>query len=766
VNKQPAFFLFILKFYNKDGKTMKGKPTLLVIMVMATAVFFATTVFEECSPNETKKALLITTQNEFVGDQSCKSCHAKENNEWLQSHHYMAMLPPNDSTVKGDFNNVNFTADGVTSRFFKKDQKFFINTQGEDGKNHDYEVKFTFGFKPLQQYLVEFPGGRMQVPRVSWDVNLKKWFHQYAGKKIAAHDWLHWTGSAQNWNTMCASCHSTNLQKNYDLEKDSYHTTYSSVNVSCESCHGAGKLHVEYAAGNDYKKGNRVAGSYLQLAKNSTQTAEINACASCHARKSDIGATLIASEEIMDNYIPQIPDKEFFEADGQVNDEDYIYTSFLQSKMYRRNVKCSNCHNPHSVKPVLIANQTCLQCHGKTFDAPSHTFHQLGTAAAECKSCHMPGKLYMGNDLRHDHSFRVPRPDLTVQYGTPNACTNCHSNKPAQWAADAVKKWYGPQRKYHFSDDLIPGSQLDQNSEAHLIKLLYDTAVPNIIKATASFYLGSIPTQNSLQALIKNLAGSDAHIRYRSLRGLANFQPQEWRGAVLPLLADKVRAVRIAAADLCVTMPEQQVPAQYSQAFAAARNELQTYLLYQADFSVGNLMIADHYLQMKDYNNAEKFYLRGLKKDSLMNYGRLNLSTVYNALGKNDQALNELKTAAKIDPSNDRIFYNMALLYNELKNMPEAENSFEKAVQLKTSNPKVYYNYGLLLNAAKKYKQAERVLLAGINISPGDAELFYALTFVYIESKDMGKAKQAALKLKQLDGANPQYSGLFNNFGI
>jgi Tfp pilus assembly protein PilF len=177
-------------------------------------------------------------------------------------------------------------------------------------------------------------------------------------------------------------------------------------------------------------------------------------------------------------------------------------------------------------------------------------------------------------------------------------------------------------------------------------------------------------------------------------------------------------------------------------------------------------MIADHYLQMKDYNNAEKFYLRGLKKDSLMNYGRLNLSAVYNALGKNDQALNELKTAAKIDPSNDRIFYNMALLYNELKNMPEAENSFEKAVQLKTSNPKVYYNYGLLLNAAKKYKQAERVLLAGINISPGDAELFYALTFVYIQSKDMGKAKQAALKLKQLDGANPQYAGLFNNFGI
>ena len=434
--------------------------------------------------------------------------------------------------------------------------------------------------------------------------------------------------------------------------------------------------------------------------------------------------------------------------------------------MFHRNVKCSNCHNPHSGKILLPVNQTCLQCHSKTYDSPSHTFHPAGTTGSDCKSCHMPGKIYMGNDLRHDHSFRVPRPDLTVKYGTPNACNNCHSNKSSQWAVDAISKWYGPARKYHFSEDLIAGSKLDQHSEGHLVKLLGDTAVPNIVKATAAHYLGSIPTQNSAQALIKCLIDNDAQLRYRALRSLSNFPATNWLNAVGPLLADNVRAVRIAAADLFITIPAQQIPGEYATAFSSARSELQNYLSYQADFSVGNVMIADHYLRLQDYYNAEKFYLRGLKKDSMMNYARLNLSTVYNAQGKNDKALQVLETAAKIDPKNDRIWYNMALLYNEMNDRPAAESAFAKAVELKTNNPRVYYNYGLLLNENKKFKEAETVLQKGIVIDPSSAELYYALTFVYLQSNDVTKARQTGIKLKQLDPNNPDYLDLYKNLGI
>lgn len=745
---------------------MFHRRIVLVMISMVCLVFSGTVILQRCKPKDTKTTSQKIDSNEFVGDKSCQNCHAAEHRDWGQSHHFMAMQPANDSTVLGDFNNKTFTGEGVTSKFFRKDGKFFINTQGEDGANHDYEVKYIFGFTPLQQYLVEFSGGRMQVPRVSWDTKQKKWYHQYPKQNIPAHDWLHWTGNAQNWNTMCASCHSTNLQKNYDIESDTYKTSYSVINVSCESCHGAGKLHIDFVNSNDYKSGEKIPGAFIELNKGSSQLTQINTCAPCHALKSDISATLVKSGEIMDNYIPEIPSIEHFHADGQINDESYIYTSFLQSKMFHRNVACSNCHNPHSGKILRPANELCMQCHSKTYDNPSHTFHPAGSSGSDCKSCHMPGKMYMGNDLRHDHSFRVPRPDLTVKFGTPNACNNCHNNKTSQWAAEAVANWYGAVRKYHFSEDLIPGSKLDQVSEGHLIKLLGDTSVPNIIRATAAHYLGSITTQTSLQALIKCLIENDAHIRYRALRSLSNFPSTDWLNATGPLLADKVRAVRMAAADLFITVPSQQVPAQYSQSFSSARQELQSYLSYQADFSVGNLMIADHYLRLQDYYNAEKFYLRGLKKDSMMNLARLNLSTVYNAQGNNDKALQVLETAAKIDPKNDRVWYNMALLRNEMNDRTAAEKAFAKAVELKTTNPRVYYNYGLLLTENGKFKEAEAVLLRGIATDPALAELYYALTFVYIKSNDPVKARQTGMKLKQLDPNNPSYLELYRNLGI
>ncbi|WP_281322373.1 tetratricopeptide repeat protein [Flavobacterium aestivum] len=746
---------------------MLKKSSIAVAILLILFITFRVFIVDRCSSKDAEYSEVLSSNNAYVGDQSCKNCHTAEHHQWKQSDHYMSMLPPNDSTVKGDFNNVTFTADGVTSKFYKKGSKFFINTEGDDGKNHDFEVKYIFGYKPLQQYLVYFPGGRLQVPRLSWDVNQKKWFNQYAGQKIPSHDWLHWTGNSQNWNTMCASCHSTNLHKNYDTKTDTYKTSYSIINVSCESCHGAGQKHLEYINSSDYKSGDKVTGSFMKLSKNSGQLEQINTCAPCHARTTEISPNHIDSKEIMDNYIPQIPDTEFFHADGQVNDEDYIYTSFLQSKMYSKGVKCSNCHNPHSTKLKHIDNQTCVQCHNpKKYDTPKHTFHTPGSKGSLCVNCHMPGKLYMGNDLRHDHSFRVPRPDLSVKYGTPNACSNCHKDKSEKVLADAVIKWYGPNRKYHFADDLIPGSRLNTDSEAHLTRLINTKVTPNIIKATAAFYLGSITTPSSLDILISCLNHKDAQIRYRALRSLANFPPNEWINKVAPLLSDKVRAVRIAAADLFITIPKDQIPGQYVNAFEAANKELVSYLRYQTDFSVGNIMLADYYLKIQDYTNAESFYLKGLKKDNQINYAYLNLSSLYNTVGKNDASLEMLQRALKNDATNDRIYYNMALLYNEMNNKPAAEKSFIKAVELKSQNPRVYYNYGLMLNADKKFKEAEAILQKGIGINPSTPDLYYALTFVYIQAGNQTKAQQSAFQLKQLDPTNPNYQGLFKNLGI
>lgn len=734
-----------------------------IIVLLCLASFFGFYVFLQSCGSEQDFA---AGSNAFVGDARCQSCHIKEFAEWKTSDHYKAMLPATDSTVLADFNNVSFTAEGVTSRFFKNGSKFIINTQGPDGVNYDYEVLFTFGHYPLQQFLVAFPGGRMQVPRVSWDSRERKWFNQYKGQTIHSADWLHWSRPAQNWNTMCASCHSTNLQKNYNFETDSFHTTYASINVSCESCHGAGKTHVDFVNSTDYKEGKRVAGLFMVLGKSNSQTAQINACAPCHTIRSEINDPQVAPAELLDSYIPQAPATEQFHADGQVKGEVYSYTSFLQSKMHTFGVKCSNCHNAHTGKILFSGNKLCMQCHSKTYDTPSHHFHGQNTAGAECKSCHMQSETFMGVDLRHDHSFRVPRPDLSAEYGTPNACTKCHTGKSDKWAAAAVERWYGPNRKYHFADDLLPGSLLNEKSEAHLIKLLNDTATPAIIKTAAATYLGSISTTGSATALLSLLSNKDGQVRYGALRSLSNFAADTWLQTAAPLLADKIRAVRIAAADLFLTVPPDQVPDPYRQSLNTARAELERYLHYQTDFADGNVLVADHYLRLKDYEKANRFYLRALRMDSLLNYARLNLSTSYNAQGKNDEALKTLQNAAAVDPKNERVFYNLGLLYHEMQKENEAVKSFEKAVLLKSKNPRLYYNYGLLLLQQKKSAAAEIVLRKGLSLSPADASVNYALAYLYLQLGQPAKARPHAALLKKVDPANPNYAAIFQATGM
>lgn len=730
----------------------------LTILTLTLILFSAVTILEYCKP---KSDTLTSGTNEFVGDLSCQSCHKKEYDLYKQSDHFRAMMPVSDSSVLGDFNNTTLTADGITSTFFKKDGKYYINTQGPDGKNQDFEVKYTFGFTPLQQYLVAFEGGRYQVPRVSWDVVNKKWFHQYAGQNIHHKDWLHWTGAAQNWNTMCASCHSTNLQKNYDIEKDQFHTTWTGITVSCESCHGPGKKHVEFASAGGYTSDDKEKSFLLPLS--TSNRIQLNTCAPCHARRSELSNSFVDANELLNTHIPEIPTTEFFHADGQVDDEDYIYTSFAQSKMFHRQVTCSNCHNAHSGKLVKPVTQVCKQCHEPKYASFDHTRHT--STQVTCVSCHMPSKTYMGNDVRHDHSFRIPRPDQSVKYGTPNACNGCHTDKTTKWSADAVVKWFGAERKYHFSDDLIPASKGGFGAEIHLQKLWGDTSVPDIVKATAIHYMRNVQTTTIVQTLKKALAYPDAQVRYRAVQTISVFPISQWKDDVLPLLNDKVKAVRIAAADALLTEGN-QLPVEYANAFGNAKKELQDYLLYQADFSVGNVMIGDFYYRQRDLFSAEKFYLRGLKKDSMMNYVRFNLSSLYNSQARNTDALNMLNQAKATDPANPRIYYQLALLQVEMNNRQSAFANFEQAIKLRIEDPRVYYNFGLLNQQDGNIRKAEQIFLAGLKLDPANMAISYALAVLYLQSGQKAKAVDPAKTLKSRDPQNPDYQLLFRELGI
>ncbi|MEO8149628.1 MAG: multiheme c-type cytochrome [Bacteroidia bacterium] len=710
--------------------------------------------------HQNSSALLNNTPK-YVGSVTCKSCHSKEYNDWQTSHHFKAMMAANDSTIAGDFNNSTFIANGITSHFFKRDKKFFINTQGDDGLNHDYQVLYTFGVEPLQQYVIAFPGGKFQITRQCWDTEKKKWFHQYPDQKIPHNDWLHWTGNGQNWNTMCAYCHSTNVQKNYSVDSDSYHTTFNEPMVSCESCHGGASNHVAIMQSDDYLKKHQLPDGKTGILHRGDSANVITTCAPCHSRRTEI-FPVVASENLFDNFIPQIISNEFYHADGQINEEDFEYSSFAQSKMFAHGVVCTNCHQPHSGKFKAEGNKLCLQCHAPKYDTEQHHFHKMNTEASQCVNCHAPSKVYMGNDLRRDHSFRIPRPDQSVTYGTPNACNSCHKDKTAQWAATKVSSFYGKERLYHFSDDLIPGSLNNPESESHLIKLLSDTSQPEIARATAAYYLGNIITNPSADALLNSLKDKKSLVRYNAVRSLNGFPAQFWKEAVGNLLNDPVRPVRIAAADLYMTLPVAEIDANKKSAFENAQNENYQFISNQADFAVGNIALADYYAAKQDHNNAIKFYNRALKKDSLLNPARLNLSSSLNALGKNDEAFRVLKEASIIEPGNDRIFYNLALLYYEMKDEKNATGCFEKCLSLKTNNSHVFYNYGLLKQHEGQAAMAEILFLRGLAIEPQSLEINYALAILYLQQNQQEKGKQRIELLKRLAPNEPSFQKLFN----
>jgi len=367
-----------------------------------------------------------------------------------------------DKSVLGDFSDASFEYYGVKSRFFRRDGKFFVETDGPDGKLAVFEVKYTFGIDPLQQYLIEFPDGRLQALSIAWDSRPKeqggqRWFHLYPNEEIKHDDILHWTRLNQNWNFMCAECHSTGVHKNYDAPSDRFSTTWSEISVGCEACHGQGSRHVAWARekqswwpfkrGDDPSKGLSVSfderhditwsidsrtGNATRRIAPARLRKEVETCGLCHARRGLISEDWVPGRWLSDTHVVSPLARGLFQADGQMLDEVYNYASFKQSRMFAAGVTCSDCHEPHGAKLRAPGDGVCLQCHASDkYAAVSHHRHAGASPPVSCASCHMPERTYMVIDRRHDHSFRIPRPDVSAKVGTPNACNDCLNDKTA-----------------------------------------------------------------------------------------------------------------------------------------------------------------------------------------------------------------------------------------------------------------------------------------------------------------------------------------------
>jgi len=694
--------------------------------------------YEKISSNEE----LIDVSG-FVGSSTCIDCHKEQFNKWQGSHHDLAMQVANDSTVLGDFNNVEVKIDGVAYFFFKKENDFFVKIKEIDSSETDYKITYTFGVTPLQQYLVDFDKGKKQVLRVTWDVIKKVWYHQYKGDTIEPHDWLHWTRGAQNWNTMCAECHSTNLEKNYIVDQDAFNTTYSSINVSCESCHGPAGKHVNWAKNNPNS-------NHKYILTGTNQKEQLNLCASCHARRMKLTPNLEAGTSFEDQYMIQNLSTNFYHGDGQIEEEDYVYGSFMQSKMFAEGVKCTDCHDSHSLTLKFQGNKLCLQCHEpKDYDTKNHYFHEENTEASLCINCHMTGKNYMGNDFRRDHSFRIPRPDQSEKYGTPNACIGCHKDKSNQWATEAINNWYGKTRQAHFSDALLLSSQnnLSTTERLQLDTFINDLDYPEIARATVIENL-SYRNQNQYSSLLKSLNDSSAIVRYNALLKFRNLTLPERTSIALKHINDSIKLVRIGAAQLLIDVDESSLSALDKVGYNNSRNELETMLYSNADFSVGRLQLGDYYFQKKDINTAIKHYKMALEKDSLLIPVYSNLATAYSLNNDLENAEKTLNNWILLSPESSRPHFLKALLNFEMNKNEDAIAELKIAIQLDPNDTRSMYNLATYYFQDKKdLNLAETYIKTALKIEPTNQDYKYLLALIY---KDQGNIKSGEKIIQEL----------------
>ncbi len=669
------------------------------------------------------------------------SCHEDQYHKWEKSHHAYAMMEADSSTVKADFNNTKYSKDGVDFRFFTKNNRYWVNTKSPEGPYKDFEVKYTFGVEPLQQYLVSLPGGKLQALGTAWDTDKNKWFHLYDHLKLTHNEWINWSGGAMNWNTMCAQCHTTYLEKNFDETANAFDTKWKSINVSCEACHGAGKDHIDYIASEKYhKEETKVEGSHMQMTSNTPAKMLVNSCAPCHSRRGQLTEVYDHDGDYFDHFLPSLLIDGLYHADGQIQDEVYVYGSFTQSKMYHNNVTCTNCHDAHTTKIKFQDNNLCLQCHEPSYDSQEHHFHPKETAGAECVNCHMPGKHYMGNDFRRDHSLRVPRPDLSAKYGTPNACNDCHDDKSAEWAAQQVEKWHGKERPYHFSEDLILGRRREPEYIADLMKMLADTAQPVIARATAIQYMHDTPAQGVHQTIATQLENPEPLIRVQAVRSMADLPADQRISLVAPRLNDATRAVRVAAADVLLDAPASQIPTVYQQYFHKARQEYFEYLQANVDSRDGQFAMGQYYDRLNQHKQAEKYYLMALRQDSLYNMSRLNLGVLYNKMGNNDKALLMYEEVIKLEPDYAPAYYSLGLLYAELNRLDKTVEYLKKTISLMPENLRAHYNLGLALQNLGKPQEAEKVYLAALQTAPNYWEMHHAIAILYYQQKNFAKA--------------------------
>jgi len=730
-----------------------------------------------CGLFASQVALGNPTQSTFVGNDDCASCHASQVQGWTGSHHDLAMQEASEKTVLGDFDNATFVYEGVTTSFYRKGDEYWVKTDNENGELQDYRVAYVFGVYPLQQLLLPITKGQLNALSIAWDARNaseggQRWYHIYEDQEpVTAESPLHWTGIYHNWNSRCAECHSTNVVKGYDGARRQYTTTYDQIDVGCEACHGPGSRHVELAnAGKiDRSQSSVEMGLALSLAARGqwsrapeddiahrltplTDQTQVDNCGRCHSRRATLG-DYHYGQSLLNTHRLSTLESPLYWHDGQILDEVYVYGSFIQSKMAQAGVVCSNCHNPHSNELVAEGNAVCTQCHkSETYDAPAHHRHSVTSAGSACVECHMPSQIYMGVDARRDHSMRIPRPDISLSIGSPNACTQCHEDKSDAWAYDALQTWgvNGRFTDLSLAKARHSADRGDMRALPTLESVVADNSQSDLMRASIIEQLGNLGSRQLPNAAAMLLRSDSPVLRASAVRALRGVEPVQRYLMLRPFIRDHSLSVRMEVAQLLAGIPASELRA---QDIADLEPLFEEYLAVQSDHldmpSV-QLQLANFWIDRGDSTKATAALEEALRLNSQLEPAIVNLVDILRRDGKNEEASALLSRSIERIPESGSLWFSQGLHLIRLGHTTEGLVSLKRAAELENGGSRHRYVYAIALNDTGSESEAMSVL-ERLNASlPGQPDVLNALLSFARDSGDRQRYERYRAQLVAL----------------
>jgi predicted CXXCH cytochrome family protein len=449
-----------------------------------------------------------------------------------------------------------------------------------------------------------------------------------------------------------------------------------------------------------------------------------------------------------------------------MGDEVYNYGSFKQSKMFTAGVTCSDCHEPHGAKLRAPGDGVCLQCHTpEKYVAIAHHRHQAANPPLSCASCHMPERTYMAVDRRHDHSFRIPRPDLSAKLGTPNACNECHRDKPAGWAATAIETWHGQSRMgFQAYAEAFHAAWTDQANAAALLAIVAsDRNAPAIARASALGELGSHLSPSNMNLVSTALSNADPMVRIGALDMLESVPSGQLWPLVSPLLSDSIRGVRIRAAALLAAVPIASQPPADRERFERAAAEFIAAQRLNADRPEARSALGNFLARRGRPADAEAEYKAALRLSPQYAPAAINLADLYRSLRRDAEGERVLRAAIAVSPRDAGLHHALGLTLTRLKRSEDALEELRQAAELDPARARYTYVYGVGLHSAGRAGHAMAVLKQNLARHPADRDTLLALITFNRDAGDIAAALGYAEQLSHIAPDDPNLARLLHD---